>query len=57
MDYIVVSVDAERYSYADYRLRLRVSDQIDNGYKPIGGVSVIESNGTFYFSQAMIKEQ
>ena len=56
MDYIVVSVDAERYSYADYRLRLRVNDQIDNGYKPIGGVSVIESNGTFYFSQAMIKE-
>lgn len=55
-DYIIVSGEGFKQSDAISRLRRNVLDYIYNGFKPIGGVSMLEVNKYFYFSQAMIKE-
>lgn len=57
MDYIVViTASPLPYSLA-YDLQRRVNARIADGYKPVGGMSVIERDGDLYFAQAMIKEK
>lgn len=57
MDYIVVITGSQLpYSLA-YDLQRRVNARIADGYKPVGGMSVIERDGDLYFAQAMIKEE
>ena len=35
---------------------IEIYKKMEEGYKPLGGISVVERNGIFYFAQSIIKE-
>ena len=42
--------------YCSYALECKVIDQLKEGWKPLGGVSVVETGNGTYYHQAMVKE-
>lgn len=56
MDYAIITVSSEYYQPTVTQILKMVSEKIKDGYKPFGGLSVVERSGIFYFAQAMIKE-
>ena len=59
MQYKIVSVEDEYSSFVFEKLERKVNNLIVQGWKPIGGVSVIKPYESLYklsLSQAMIKE-
>lgn len=57
LDYAIITVSSEYYQPTVTQILKMVSEKIKDGYKPFGGLSVVERSGIFYFSQAMVKEE
>ena len=56
MDYAMITASSEHYKPTATQILNMVSEKCKEGYKPCGGLSVVERGGIFYFAQAMIKE-
>lgn len=57
MDYAMITASSEYYKPTVTQILNMVSEKCKEGYKPCGGLSVVERGGIFYFAQAMIKEE
>lgn len=57
MDYAIITVSSEYYQPTVTQILKMVEEKCKDGYKPFGGLSVVERRGIFYFAQAMIKEE
>ena len=57
MDYGIITVSSEYYRPTVTQILKMVEEKCQEGYKPVGGLSVVERWGIFYFAQAMIKEE
>ena len=57
MDYGIITASSEYYKPTVTQILNMVAEKCKDGYKPVGGLSVVERGGIFYFAQAMIKEE
>lgn len=57
LDYGIITVSSEYFKPTVTEILNMVSEKCKEGYKPCGGLSVVERGGIFYFAQAMIKEE
>lgn len=57
MDYAMITASSEYFKPTVTEILNMVSEKCKEGYKPCGGLSVVERVGIFYFAQAMIKEE
>lgn len=57
MDYAMITASSEYYKPTITQILNMVAEKCKDGYKPCGGISVVERCGIFYFAQAMIKEE
>lgn len=57
MDYAMITASSEYYKPTITQILNMVAEKCKDGYKPCGGISVVERSGIFYFAQAMIKEE
>lgn len=57
MDYAMITASSEYYKSTVTQILKMVEEKCKDGYKPVGGLSVVERWGIFYFAQAMIKEE
>ena len=56
MEYSVIVVSSEKFRDPIQQVVETVNQKMKEGYKPLGGISVVERSGLFYFAQSIIKE-
>lgn len=56
MDYAILAISTDKFRDPIHEIVDVVNQKMEEGYKPLGGISVVERNGIFYFAQSIIKE-
>lgn len=56
VDYIVLAINSDRFQSSIKEIVECVNAKMKEGYKPVGGITIVERNGLFYFAQSIIKE-